>query len=84
MEYQLWKELLEFTEGDEMILPHTCANEFQDKRYGKGMRVMNPTGKALTKSTAACCTVCGGKVDLTGGGKTVRSAKAEKAVSKAA
>lgn len=33
----------------------TCISEFQDKTYGKGMRVKNSSG------TGYKCTVCGGK-----------------------
>ena len=32
-----------------------CISEFQDKMYGKNMRVMNSSG------TGYKCTVCGGK-----------------------
>lgn len=32
----------------------TCAAAFQDARYGKGKRVMNPTAKDEVR-----CTVCG-------------------------
>lgn len=35
-----------------------CKHEFQDKKYGNGMRVMNPTGKG-DKSGDYRCTVCG-------------------------
>ena len=33
---------------------HNCENKLQDKRYGKGMRVMNPTVTDKLR-----CTVCG-------------------------
>lgn len=36
-----------------MILKCTCKNEFQDKKYGRGMRVHNPTAKDKQR-----CTVC--------------------------
>jgi len=32
----------------------TCKHPFQDKRYGKGKRIHNPTGKDGSR-----CTVCG-------------------------
>jgi hypothetical protein len=35
----------------------TCENVYQDEKYGKGKRVMNPTSK-LTPPTYRC-TVCG-------------------------
>ena len=35
----------------------TCKNEYQDKKYGTGMRVMNPMSK--TKKGMHKCTVCG-------------------------
>ncbi len=38
------------------ILPCTCKDEFQDKEYGKGMRVHNIGGKG--KEKLAYCTVC--------------------------
>lgn len=37
------------------IRSHTCASEFQDAQYGRGMRVWNPTVKGLR------CTVCSGE-----------------------
>lgn len=37
-----------------VILPCKCENEFQDKRYGKHMRVHNTTNK----EGKARCTVC--------------------------
>lgn len=38
-----------------MILKCTCKHKFQDKKYGKGMRVFN----ALVKDNEYKCTVCG-------------------------
>lgn len=32
-----------------------CSHEYQDRRYGKGMRVMN----VKSKKEEATCTVCG-------------------------
>lgn len=42
------------------IIKCSCESDFQDKVYGKNMRVMNllPAGKNTTKSTFRC-TVCG-------------------------
>jgi len=37
----------------------TCKNDYQDKKYGKGMRVMNRTEK---KPPEARCTSCGNSV----------------------
>lgn len=42
-----------------MRYPCDCQHEFQDKRYGKGIRIYN-IGK-----THKSCTVCGNKVPLT-------------------
>lgn len=39
---------------DCIIKKCTCAHEFQDKTYGKGMRVFNPSEKGKPR-----CTVCG-------------------------
>lgn len=36
-----------------MIVKCTCKSDYQDTKYGKGMRVANPATKA------AICTVCG-------------------------
>jgi len=35
-----------------------CAHEFQDERYGKGVRVANATQKKNEKQTEVRCTVC--------------------------
>ena len=40
-----------------MIKKCTCKHEYQDKKYGKGMRVHTPTTKDVTKDTCRC-TVC--------------------------
>lgn len=37
----------------------SCENEFQDKRYGKGVRIANTTAKQDGTSTEVRCTVCG-------------------------
>lgn len=36
-----------------------CENAFQDKQYGKGVRVANTTAKQDTSSAEVRCTVCG-------------------------
>lgn len=36
----------------------TCKSDFQDRTYGKGMRLMNTTGTD-DKVTGYRCTVCG-------------------------
>lgn len=38
------------------ILPCSCKHEFQDQRYGRGMRVANPSRKSPPMWR---CTVCG-------------------------
>lgn len=35
-----------------------CSNEFQDKQYGKGIRVANATLKKNEIQTEVRCTVC--------------------------
>lgn len=45
-----------------MIKNCTCSNEFQDKLYGKGKRVMNE----CAKGTACRCTVCSKVYPLSG------------------
>lgn len=39
------------------IQPCTCQHAFQDERYGKGNRVMNPLKKGDKQQHR--CTVCG-------------------------
>jgi len=39
-----------------MILLCKCVNEYQDKKYGKNMRVHTPMNKEVNKYK---CTVCG-------------------------
>ena len=41
------------------IIRCKCVNEFQDKRYGAGMRVANPTAKGDKDWHDERCTVCG-------------------------
>lgn len=38
----------------------TCKSDFQDREYGKGIRVFNPCGTPVKKYR---CTVCGREVD---------------------
>lgn len=40
-----------------MIHTCSCKSEYQDKKYGKGNRVHNPTGEK--NKNHANCTVCG-------------------------
>lgn len=35
-----------------------CIHEFQDRTYGKGMRVMNMTAKGTKDSPKYRCTIC--------------------------
>lgn len=44
-----------------MIKQCTCKHEFQDKRFGKNMRVHNGMGKGGTGTEGWKCTVCGTK-----------------------
>lgn len=37
----------------------TCVSEFQDKRYGKNMRVMNTKPSKDKTAQKAKCSVCG-------------------------
>lgn len=40
------------------IKPCSCKHEFQDKKYGQGMRVMNRCKQVDDKSTKFRCTIC--------------------------
>ena len=42
-----------------MVLKCKCKHEYQDKKYGNGMRVHNRTRKQSENSYAYRCTVCG-------------------------
>lgn len=44
----------------------TCKNEFQDQRYGNGMRVMNASG-ASGKADKVRCTVCSKEYNVSSG-----------------
>jgi predicted SprT family Zn-dependent metalloprotease len=46
------------TQKSTKILACTCKHEFQDQRYGPGMRVHNPR-----KEKTYACTVCGREKD---------------------
>lgn len=43
--------------GKTRVLACTCKSEYQDKRYGKGQRVMNPLTDKKYPNTHRC-TVC--------------------------
>ena len=45
------------------VLKCKCTHEFQDKQYGKNMRVFNPTGK--DGKSGYRCSVCGAKITYT-------------------
>ena len=40
-----------------MILKCSCEHKYQDKKYGKGLRVHNPV-KGRGDKPDWCCTVC--------------------------
>jgi exosome complex RNA-binding protein Csl4 len=42
-----------------MILRCTCINKFQDKKYGKKLRIFNRLGDAKSLDPMYKCTVCG-------------------------
>ncbi len=43
-----------------VILPCTCRSDYQDQRYGRGMRVHNVSGKHDPNTPPKKrCTVCG-------------------------
>lgn len=44
---------------DIKILQCVCEHDFQDKKYGKGMRVMNPANQRGKMPGRYRCTVCG-------------------------
>ena len=41
------------TNGSTVLKPHPCVSTFQDKMYGRGVRVFN-----IGKDDSATCTVC--------------------------
>lgn len=41
-----------------VILKCTCKHDYQDKVYGKGMRVHNAAGKGKAHGKEVVCTVC--------------------------
>lgn len=48
--------------ADCKVMKCSCKHEFQDEKYGKGMRVFNPTGKGSDQGSGYICTVCNAKV----------------------
>jgi hypothetical protein len=46
-----------------VIAPCSCQHEYQDKRYGKGIRVHNRKGGGATGVKGHRCTVCGKSSD---------------------
>jgi len=42
-----------------MIMRCSCEHEFQDRLYGKGMRVFNQIKRSASHSNHARCSVCG-------------------------
>lgn len=49
------------------ILKCSCEHEYQDKKYGKGMRVGNLKAGAKTGPVLYRCTVCGRDLTSKGG-----------------
>lgn len=47
--------------ADTRIMPCKCQHEYQDKKYGKGMRVHNKGGSSKTQSAVWVCSVCGAR-----------------------
>lgn len=41
-----------------MIKRCDCRSEYQDKKYGNGMRVHNPTRKGTVSKIVWRCTIC--------------------------
>lgn len=41
-----------------MLLPCKCSHEYQDKTYGKGVRVHNKALKGFNSGIGWRCTVC--------------------------
>lgn len=50
---------------ESILVPCSCKNEFQDRRYGKGVRVGTPLDKSRKSNrgllSEAVCTCCGAK-----------------------
>ena len=42
-----------------MKVPCTCQHEFQDQRYGRGVRIANPVKTDPKQPKMGRCTVCG-------------------------
>lgn len=56
-----------------------CVHEFQDKKYGKGMRVTTPVNKS--NSGEVRCTACGNSL-FPGGGASKKTTSTGKSVKK--
>ena len=56
------------------VLPCSCANEYQDRKYGKGRRLHNK-GKREGESAYFKCTVCGLKTRVHVGKETQSETK---------
>ena len=46
-----------------MIKPCSCKQEYQDSKYGRGMRVHNKSRSRVSGKDAWTCTSCGVKKD---------------------
>lgn len=46
--------------AESKIMKCTCAHEYQDRVYGKSMRLFNPIGKS--QDSGYRCTVCGKEI----------------------
>ena len=60
-----------------MIARCTCRNEYQDKRYGEGMRVVNPVGKTVKSGRVmeGRCTSCKAILEWPGSRETNEDGK---------
>ncbi len=50
--------MADWTKAPQIVKSCTCDHAYQDKQYGKGMRVHNPI-RVGTKDLGYRCTVCG-------------------------
>ena len=46
-----------------MIKPCSCKQEYQDSKYGRGMRVHNKSRSRVSGKDAWTCSCCGKKKD---------------------
>ena len=53
-----FKVVLKSNGETEMLIKYGCTNEFQDRVYGKGIRVANEVTKQSSGSKVGRCTVC--------------------------